>query len=176
MSTSTNKPTTETTIAETELLPCPFPEIYVQRFKDKVSAGSNGCWVWTGCRNNRGYGKLSAGTAGKTVLAHRRSYELFIGPIPLGQLVLHKCNNRPCVNPKHLYTGNQKQNMADSFAAGTFAVGERNGQSKLTEGAVRQIRSLCASGRTNSEISSALGIAYYTVKEVVRRRRWNHVQ
>lgn len=83
-------------------------------FIAKVSRQANGCWEWQGSRNNRGYGHTSGG------LAHRCSYEMFVGPIPVGQLILHKCNNRPCVNPAHLYPGSQKQNMADSRDAGTL--------------------------------------------------------
>ena len=68
----------------------------------------DGCWGWTGQRNGwGGYGRI-----GHT-LAHRASYQAFIGQIPAGMLVLHHCDNPPCVNPAHLWLGTSKDNAID---------------------------------------------------------------
>lgn len=61
-----------------------------------------GCWTWTGAKNNRGYGSTSAGSKGKSMLAHRRAYAVTKGEIPEGYEIDHLCENRPCVNPAHL--------------------------------------------------------------------------
>ena len=64
--------------------------------------GPDGCWLWTGCRSANGYGSI--GVANKTLYAHRLAHELWLGPIPKGRWVLHRCGNRNCCNPSHLYT------------------------------------------------------------------------
>jgi hypothetical protein len=71
---------------------------------------SGPCWIWTGHRNNRGYGTL-----GKNY-AHRYSYEKCCGPIPRGLCVLHRCDNPPCVRPDHLFLGTRKDNALDMSA------------------------------------------------------------
>lgn len=74
-----------------------------------------GCWEWTGSLNGEGYGRLSL--YGKAKLAHRVSYETCCGDV--GNLfVLHKCDNRRCVNPSHLMLGDAKANSDDMRAKG----------------------------------------------------------
>ena len=65
---------------------------------------------------DNGYGQAYDIRVARQVLAHRLSYELFIGPIPEGQEVMHSCDNRPCVRPDHLEIGSHKKNMEDAVA------------------------------------------------------------
>jgi hypothetical protein len=116
-----------------------------ERFWPKVDKDADGgCWVWTASRNEQGYG--CCGFNGRTYTAHRLSYELARGPIPPGMHVLHRCDNPPCVNPEHLFVGDQSDNMRDMYGKGRGAnrQGELSGAAKLTESQVREIKQLIA--------------------------------
>lgn len=91
------------------------PRCTPEMFWAKVHKGER-CWIWLGTKHYRGYGAC-AKAYGDT-RAHRVSWKLTHGPIPKGQGVLHRCSTPLCVNPAHLYLGDQKQNMADCVAAG----------------------------------------------------------
>lgn len=68
--------------------------------RQRSEADANGCWIWQGGRNGRGYGQLR--WQGPVKMAHRLAYEAFIGPIPEGLHIDHLCRTRACVNPTHL--------------------------------------------------------------------------
>jgi hypothetical protein len=79
------------------------------RFLEKISkASADGCWTWTGARNDRGYGQIRI--KGKIHYAHRLAYEEAYGAIPLGLVIDHLCHNPACVNPQHIHAVTSKQN------------------------------------------------------------------
>lgn len=86
------------------------------RIKRQSRAGASGCWDWQGRLNNAGYGHMSVryDEGMKTVLAHRMSYEAFVGPIPDGLVIDHLCRNRTCVNPAHLEPVTSRENILRS--------------------------------------------------------------
>lgn len=87
-----------------------------ERILSLVAAGPNGCWIWAGSVNNVGYGYISVGprTDKRNVLAHRASYEQFVGPIPDGLVIDHLCRTPRCVRPDHLEPVTQQENVLRS--------------------------------------------------------------
>lgn len=93
----------------------PLPELLA-----KYTVATNGCWEWTGTKNRQGYGVVGLYIAGAAigVPAPRLQWMHHHGEIPDGHVVLHKCDNPPCVNPDHLSIGTQADNLADMRAKG----------------------------------------------------------
>ena len=87
-----------------------------ERFLAKV-VKTDGCWKWIGATTSSGYGCIGLGRRRK-LQAHRVSYELYVGEIPEGRMVLHRCDNPPCCNPDHLFIGTQTDNMRDAARKG----------------------------------------------------------
>lgn len=102
-----------------------FNVVIENRFWTKVDV-RDGCWSWRAARNPKGYGVFSC--EGRTVSAHRFSYELYNGPIPSGMVVRHKCDNPPCVNPDHLELGTQADNERDKINRGRYRNGATRNQ------------------------------------------------
>ncbi len=133
-----------------------------------------GCWEWTGRIALHGYGVLTRNA--KSLLAHRVSWEVHNGPVPEGAWVLHRCDNRSCVNPDHLFLGTGAENVSDMMSKGRHAYGERNAQSKLTEEQVREIRDLhAAGGITHDRLAARYGVARSRISCVIRGESWAHV-
>jgi hypothetical protein len=162
----------------------------IDRFLSKINK-TEGCWLFTGCRNKKGYGLFWLGITrvGGMTAAHRFAYETFNGPITAGLMVLHSCDNPPCVNPAHLFLGTALDNNLDRQRKGRSATGDRSGsrtkpqsrprgeqaaRSVLTADDVRTIRATYGI-RTGAELAAEYGIAKPTVYNIVARRIWKHI-
>lgn len=131
-----------------------------QRFECKFRIGDDGeCWEWLACVSSNGYGKFGLG--GKSVGTHRVSWMLYRGDIPNGLYVCHKCDNRKCVNPNHLFLGTALDNMRDASTKDRTGI-------KLSNHAAREIRDLYQSGRTVAEIASLYRVSSVMVCRVLK--------
>ncbi len=148
-----------------------------ERFAEKIDTTSSvrGCWLWTAKTNPNGYGRIYDGR--KPALAHRVAWTLFVGPIPHGLFVLHRCDNPPCCNPAHLFLGTHADNMRDKVQKGRQGSprGEEASSAKLTAESVLLIRAAVASGRTQTEVGRKFGIHNSQVSRIVNRKVWTHL-
>lgn len=124
------------------------------------------CWEWTGGHTACGYGSM--GTVGKkTGRANRIAYELLVGPIPEGLCVCHHCDNRNCVNPRHLFLGTRADNLHDMFrkgrGGGQFEKGRApTGQPlkrRWSTAQVSEVKRLLATGMKQADVARRLGMS-----------------
>jgi len=141
------------------------------RFLAKTRLAPNGCLEWTACKNADGYGQIGV-VGGKRKSAHHVSWYLSRGVWPT-QSVLHTCDNPACVNPRHLYEGDAKQNQADCIARGRKPRGERCSSARLTQAQVDEIRRLQQTRMTLAEIAAKFGVSVTYVNAIARRRVWD---
>lgn len=158
-----------------------------ERFWAKVdrSGGPEACWPWTGAHVPLGYGTFWMD--GGYQRAPRVALLLSLGrPVPAHMDVLHRCDNPPCVNPAHLFEGNHQTNMRDMRAKRrdgwtthpelVARRGEQNGNARLTEAEVLEVRRLRDCGWSLSFIAGAFGITKQAVAAIVKGKNWKWLQ
>ena len=138
----------------------------------------SGCFLWIGAGQD--YGNFTA--HGKEISAHRFAWELDNGKVQEGLCVLHKCDNKKCVNVQHLFLGTQAENVADRDQKKRGACGQRTPSKKLTDVEVFEIRHAfdtaeqTGRGREGmGEVARSYGVSYVTVNDIGFRRRWKHL-
>jgi len=151
-----------------------------ERFWSKVDRrGDDECWAWMANKNNKGYGMISPGDGGSKRLAHRMSWQLANGTIPVGLCVLHKCDNPPCVNPSHLFLGTYQDNAIDKVAKGRAvynpAIGERHPQAVYTEAEVVELRRRLAAGERVRVLAREIGRPASGIRRIREGTSWAHL-
>lgn len=163
------------------------------RFNRKYKK-TKGCWNWIAAIDSGGYGMFRA--SGISRRAHRLMWIIKNGPIKDGLLVCHKCDNRRCVNPKHLFLGTCKENIQDMWRKGraSFANratglrngkytkpektprGEQNGLAKLTTSDVLAIRAVYKPGFISMyDLAKRYGVDPGNINCILKRKTWAHV-
>lgn len=156
-----------------------IPAASFERFTRKILTGASidDCWLWSGFRHPDGYGRVTV--MQKRLQAHRVAYEAFVGPIPDGLLVCHRCDNPPCVNPAHLFLGTVQDNLADMHgkgrASGNKSKGSANSFAKFSEADVRAIRLRISAGDRQADIARSYHVTPTAIRCIAKGRTWGHL-
>lgn len=129
---------------------------YLANLLGRTARTASGCMEYTGCVQSNGYARATVRR--KADYAHRHVYRLAKGEISDGLDVCHSCDNRKCINPKHLFLVTRKQNMEDAMSKGRTARGFSLPQTKLSEADRTAIAELAAQGVLYKEIATQFGI------------------
>ncbi len=160
----------------------PIPELtdrQIDRFLSHIQIGEpDECWPWIGARLKTGYGV--SGINQVPHLASRISVRISTGKDPGELVVMHTCNNPPCVNPRHLVPGTQSENMFHRTASSTpdqprWACGAQLPNAKLSDSAVKRAHFLRASGLTQRQIGDILGVHNTRISALLSGKAWKHV-
>lgn len=161
------------------------------------------CWVWKPTRDDNKYGRFWLERFNWK--SNRAAYHLLVGPFDKELHVLHRCDNKGCVNPDHLFLGTHRDNMDDMLSKGRQASGDRhwsrthpekrargvrhgtythpglrkgekNGRAKLTEQDVVKIRGLFKTGKKNrADIARQYRVTWRLINAIIKRQLWSHV-
>jgi hypothetical protein len=130
-----------------------------QRFLAKVKVMESGCHEWQAGLARGGYGKFTRWP--KTTTAHRAAYDLFVEPVPKGKWVLHRCDNRLCVNPEHLFIGDGQANVTDMDQKN-----RRGTKSQLTYENVATILEMLLEGHSQQSVAKKFNVNQTTISRI----------
>ena len=137
----------------------------------------SGCWIWTGAMTSTGYGIFY--DKGKRIRATHLSWELYNGnPVPVGKFMCHSCDTRSCVNPRHLFPGDQKQNIVDAVSKGRMSHGQAHPKAKLSEQQVMDIKDRLANNYyygISKDLASEYGISVEAIRDIKSGKNWSYI-
>lgn len=137
----------------------------------KYQVTPSGCWQWTGARNVHGYGVTRC--MGERAMAHRVAYMLEHGKISDGLFVCHRCDNRLCVNPDHLFLGTHADNQRDKVSKGRQhrPLGNLHPNHKVNDADLESIRAKHRSGQRQVDLAREYGVTQTTISKIVTGSR-----
>jgi predicted XRE-type DNA-binding protein len=142
--------------------------------ESRLKLQENGCLIWQGSKDKDGYGTIKLNK--KDWKVHRLIYKNAYGDIPYNKLVCHTCDTPSCANINHLFLGSAIDNSQDSVRKNRQAKGEKNGNAKINDYIVKQIKRLYYNDKlSQKKIGEIFGIYQTTVSSVLRGESWNHV-
>lgn len=159
-----------------------------ESFWARVDRSGDGCWEWQGAKTSSGYGNLS--WHGAHVQAHRVAYFLAFGGVQLAtqfrhegraktykRFVLHKCDNRLCCNPEHLFLGSMRTNLLDAYKKGRKQQPRsKHANAKLTPAQVRTIRArYVRGGMRQADLAAWFGVSQRVISLIIRHESYKDV-
>lgn len=148
----------------------------VNKERRKKKGSSSRCWEWTGLPQKSGYCRIRINSNYRRV--HQVSWEMHFGKIPDGMCVCHKCDNKICVNPSHLFLGTNRDNQIDKVSKGRQAKGERCGNCKLTSKQVIEIRKTYVRRSKTHGMRAMIkkfGVGRSMIKYILNGTNWKHL-
>jgi hypothetical protein len=160
----------------------------VERLWTRYIVIETGCWEYTGAKAGNGYGRFRL--RGVNMFAHRAAYEIAVGPIPDGMYVCHRCDNKPCINPDHLFLGTPRDNFIDAYVKGRISPewgvhrgihperqprGAAHAMAKLTEVQAAEIIRRLLGGERQTHLAREYGVSVSLVHLIAKRQRWAHL-
>jgi len=144
-----------------------------ERLLEKTFFSPSGCWEWTGHIHD-GYGCITINY--KNLRCHRVSYTINKGDIPNGMCVCHRCDNRACINPDHLFLGTYQDNMDDKVSKNrqNKPKGQKHPMSILTNEDVLKIRELSGT-ISQRKIAKLFSVKQPSIYKIVNRITWTHI-
>jgi hypothetical protein len=152
----------------------PKPRPFLERFESFLPSilDDRSCWEWQGGKGPNGYGAIAAPPSPgikqpRKILAHRAAWEIYHAqPVPIGLNVCHRCDNRRCVNPLHLFLGTQKENLRDMM------IKNRHPSKRLSS---EQALSILRDPRPSRIVARDFGISHRQVLNIRRGLQWKHL-
>lgn len=146
-------------------------------FEKYVIRNENGCWEWKGTPS-KPYGSLQYGENSKAISAHRASWMIHKGEIPIDMFICHKCDNPRCTNPEHLFLGTALANVRDMFEKERHPIhkGQDSSGAKLNDVQVFEIKTLLKANKKITEIANIFGVHIVTIHDIKYKKTWSHIE